>query len=45
MVLKMDILLRRTYEIVTSWWFVGIVGWLIIILNYPIDAVLPRYAG
>jgi hypothetical protein len=29
----------------TSWWFVGIAGWLIVAWNYPVDTVLPRYAG
>ena len=27
-----------------SWWVIGIVGWTIVYLNYPIDAVLPLYA-
>ena len=27
-----------------SWWVIGIVGWTIIYLNYPIDSVLPLYA-
>jgi len=28
-----------------SWWFYGIVGWLLIIAFYPIGVVIPRYAG
>lgn len=28
----------------TSWWVIGAVGWGIVILEYPIDTVLPIYA-
>lgn len=32
-------------SIATSWWFLGLLGWTLVVLNYPIDAVLPKYAG
>lgn len=28
-----------------SWWLFGIVGWILIISNYPIGITIPRYAG
>jgi len=32
-------------RILTSWWFLGLLGWVLIGLNYPLENVLPRYAG
>jgi hypothetical protein len=31
--------------VLDSWWFIGAVGWIIVIRAYPIETVLPRYAG
>lgn len=31
--------------VLASWYFWGILGWLIVIYNYPLEDVLPRYAG
>lgn len=27
-----------------SWWVIGLIGWIIVYMNYPIDSVLPLYA-
>lgn len=32
-------------RIATNWYVLGLIGWAIVVANYPIDAVLPRYAG
>lgn len=32
-------------RIATNWYVLGLIGWLIVAASYPIDAVLPRYAG
>jgi hypothetical protein len=31
-------------SILTSWWLIGLIGWTIVVCNYPIDQVLPTYA-
>ena len=36
---------KSVAAIVTSWWFVGLIGWALIVMNYPIDVILPKYAG
>lgn len=32
-------------SILTSWYFSGIIGWLILAANYPLTEIVPRYAG
>lgn len=39
---RLMLLLKRLFD---SWYFWGVIGWLLIIRAAPIDAVLPRYAG
>jgi hypothetical protein len=38
-------LLSIAQSIITSWYFVGAVGWLILAANYPLTDIVPRYAG
>lgn len=35
-------LIQRT---LTSWWIIGLLGWALIGMNYPLESILPRYAG
>lgn len=37
--------IRAAMEIIGSWWFAGIVGWIIVISNYPVAGGIPHYAG
>lgn len=32
-------------RVLTSWWFIGLIGWTVVAINYPLQAILPRYAG
>lgn len=34
-----------TLKILASWYFWGILGWIIVITNFPLSVVIPRYAG
>jgi uncharacterized membrane-anchored protein len=29
----------------TSWYVLGLAGWAIVAWNYPLQEILPRYAG
>jgi hypothetical protein len=31
--------------VITSWWFLGALGWGIVAWHYPVDSSLPTYAG
>ncbi len=35
---------RIAIAVLTSWWFIGALGWIIVVENYPIDGALPTYA-
>jgi hypothetical protein len=41
----MDRARRIAVSIVTSWWFLGALGWGLIVLSFPVDTQLPIYAG
>ena len=32
-------------KLANNWYVLGLIGWALIVMNYPIDTVLPRYAG
>lgn len=38
-------LLRDARMLLDSWYFWGVIGWILLIRAMPIDSVLPRYAG
>jgi len=38
-------LMEKALALATSWWLLGVLGWWLIWMHYPIGAVLPRYAG
>lgn len=36
---------ERLIRLATSWYVLGLLGWILLALNYPLETVLPRYAG
>ncbi len=38
-------MLKLVFSVLTSWWFLGAVGWILVIMAFPIESGLPVYAG
>ncbi len=40
-----DFLLRKVWPLLDNWYVIGLAGWAIVAWNYPLQDILPRYAG